>query len=59
MLIGWYGVGIILFGAIISSYTGVQLGKCWSIVLEQQKEHSFNRKPYPLIVSESIGNLAG
>lgn len=43
---------------LITAYTGVLLGRCWTITLEQQKrsvDAHLVRKPYPLIAEAAIG----
>lgn len=53
---GWVGVAIIVIVSIMSAFTGVQLGHCWTILQERWPEIylKHTQKPYP-----EIGYRAG
>ncbi|XP_072165257.1 uncharacterized protein [Diadema setosum] len=57
---GWIGLAIIIFGACMLGYTGVILGRCWTIVKERfpEKYAGHTRYPYPAIGYEAFGRIA-
>ncbi|XP_071495864.1 uncharacterized protein [Diadema antillarum] len=56
---GWFGLPLIIVGAFMSGYTGIILGRCWTIVKERfpEKYGGHTRYPYPAIGSEAFGKL--
>lgn len=53
---GWIGVLLIVIGAVVSGYTGVQLGRCWVMLQKLWPEYKlFCRKPYPEIGKRAVG----
>jgi hypothetical protein len=62
---GWSGVAVVLYGAAVSCFSGVQLAQCWVIVSEgyfdrQNNQHvGLHRKPYNRIAYAAVGKWMG
>lgn len=56
---GWVGLPLIIIAAIMSSYTGVVLGRCWTIIKDRfpEKYAGHTRYPYPAIGFEAYGKV--
>lgn len=55
--IGWYGILIILVGAVASGWTGIQLGQAWEILQHRWPEfRGHTRNPYPSIGRKAFGS---
>lgn len=55
---GWFGLVMILLCAVMSAYTGVILGRCWTILQDRFEEYrEQTRYPYPAIGYEAFGNV--
>ncbi|GIX79464.1 aa_trans domain-containing protein [Caerostris extrusa] len=53
---GWSGIAMIVFCGGLSLYSGVCLGRCWSIVEERYEGYKEkNRYPYPTIAEKAYG----
>uniref|UniRef100_A0A914UTC2 Amino acid transporter transmembrane domain-containing protein n=1 Tax=Plectus sambesii TaxID=2011161 RepID=A0A914UTC2_9BILA len=52
----WAGLALIILGAILSAYTGIQLGWCWTILQDRWPIYrSHCRKPYPAMAERAFG----
>ena len=61
VLTGWIGIAMIVFAGVVSAYTGVLLGDCWSVLLAHwpgEYSTSHIRHPYPAIAERAIGRWA-
>ena len=57
-ILGWVGVLFIFGCGIICGYSGMLLGKCWTILLEKYPDkytQTYERRPYPTIAQEAYG----
>ncbi|XP_041453350.1 amino acid transporter AVT1D-like [Lytechinus variegatus] len=56
---GWFGLPLIIIAAIMSAYTGVVLGRCWTIIKDRfpEKYAGHTRYPYPAIGFEAYGKI--
>nr|XP_054774585.1 uncharacterized protein LOC129282747 [Lytechinus pictus] len=56
---GWFGLPLIIIAAIMSAYTGVVLGRCWTIIKDRfpDKYAGHTRYPYPAIGFEAYGKI--
>ncbi|XP_072165258.1 uncharacterized protein [Diadema setosum] len=56
---GWIGLFLIAVAACMLGYTGIILGRCWTIVKERfpEKYGGHTRYPYPAIGSEAFGKV--
>ncbi|KAG8184418.1 hypothetical protein JTE90_004588 [Oedothorax gibbosus] len=53
---GWSGIGLLIFCCVISLYSGICLGRCWTILEERYDEYKDrNRYPYPAIAERAVG----
>lgn len=57
---GWIGVLLIMAGCFASGYTGINIGRCWQMLLETYPEyHTQVRYPYQAIGQRAVGNWMG
>ncbi|GFY40899.1 aa_trans domain-containing protein [Trichonephila inaurata madagascariensis] len=53
---GWSGIALTILCGGMSLYSGISLGRCWSMVEERYEEHKEkSRYPYPCIAEKAFG----
>ena len=55
--VGWIGIPLIVICGVVSGYNGMNLGKCWTMLLERYPEmrNGQERRPYPAIGQKAFG----
>ncbi len=56
-LSGWIGIPLIVIFGMVSGYNGMNLGRCWTMLLERYPEMSDGkeRRPYPALGQKAFG----
>ena len=58
MVSGWSGIPLIILCGTLAAYNGMNLGRCWVMLLEFNPElrAGEERRPYPAIGQKAFGN---
>lgn len=58
IVLGWFGIPLIIVCGTVAAYNGMNLGRCWTILLELHPElrSGEERRPYPKIGQKAFGN---
>ena len=58
IVLGWFGIPLIIVCGTVAAYNGMNLGRCWTILLELHPElrSGEERRPYPTIGQKAFGN---